>query len=128
MGSAHHKRYDVPWQPQPAQGWWLRARRTSEEAGVIQKVLATIGLVICLVMLVRMTLAPRRRQAFDAAWRRATHGLYDTAQRLLHWRPAARKNAARAAEEAIERARRQAVDREGNVYRPKSFKGPRKPH
>ncbi len=104
-----------------------RAAR-KEEAGVIQKVLAVIGLVVCLAMLLRMVVAPRRRQAFDAALRRASQGTGERVRRLLRWRPTARKNAARAAEEAIERARRQAVDREGNVYRPKSFKGPRKPH
>lgn len=92
---------------------------------MIEKVLPAIGLVVCGALLVRMTLAPRRRQAFDSAMR--NHWL--RLKRLVQWRPSSRKQAARVAEEAIERARRQRdTEREGNVYRPKSFKGPKKPH
>jgi hypothetical protein len=40
---------------------------------------------------------------------------------------ARRRAAEREAQAAIERAR-QAGSWEGNVYRPKSFRGPRKPH
>ena len=48
------------------------------------------------------------------------------AHRLWFWR-AHRQHAAREAEEAIRRAQRK-VKRDGNVIRPDSFKGPRKPH
>ncbi|HSW07836.1 hypothetical protein [Aquabacterium sp.] len=95
---------------------------------MIEKVLAAIGLLVCIVLLVRMALAPRRRQAFDATMRGAWYNSQRWGQRVLRWRPSSRKQAARVAEEAIERARRTQTDRDGNVYRPKSFKGPRKPH
>ncbi len=48
------------------------------------------------------------------------------ARRLWFWRTH-RRSAAREAEDAIRRAQRK-VQREGNVIRPDSFKGPRKPH
>lgn len=91
-------------------------------------VLAVIGLVTCLVLLLRLALPPRRQQAFDAAARHMGRSAQDLGQGLLRWRPGSRKTAARVAEEAIERARRMQTDREGNVYRPKQFKGPRKDH
>ena len=47
-------------------------------------------------------------------------------RRLWFWR-AHRQRAAREAENAIRRAQR-SVERDGNVIRPDSFKGPRKPH
>ena len=96
---------------------------------MIEKVLPAIGLVVCGVLLVRMTLAPKRQQAFDTTMRNYWYRLKRFSQRVVNWRPSSRKQAARVAEEAIERARRQLdTEREGNVYRPKSFKGPRKPH
>lgn len=96
---------------------------------MIEKVLAAIGLLACTVLLVRMALPSRRRQAFDAWARGAWHGSQRLGRRLVAWRPSSRKQAARVAEEAIERARRAgSTERDGNVYRPKSFKGPRKPH
>ena len=48
------------------------------------------------------------------------------ARRVWFWR-SHRQTAAREAEEAIRRAQRK-VRRDGNVIRPDSFKGPRKPH
>ena len=102
---------------------------------LIEKVLGAIGFVVCVLLLVRMTLPVRRRQAFDASARRGWAHTRQLGQRLLHagqrvlrWRPSSRRQAARVAEEAIERARRQKGEWDGNVYRPKSFKGPRKPH
>lgn len=96
---------------------------------VIQQVFAAIGLVVCLVLLLRLALPLPRRFAFDAAARRRWQGLVHFFRGARHWRPTSRKQAARVAEEAIERARRVQTEREGNVYRPKSFgKGPRKPH
>ncbi|MBI5255086.1 MAG: hypothetical protein HY855_01195 [Burkholderiales bacterium] len=95
---------------------------------LVEKVLGAIGFIVCVLLLVRMALPPRRRQAFDSTARRAWARTVDLAQRLVRWRPSSRRQAARAAEEAIERARRQGGEWDGNVYRPKSFKGPRKPH
>ena len=48
------------------------------------------------------------------------------ARRVWFWR-SHRQTAAREAEEAIRRAQHK-VRRDGNVIRPDSFKGPRKPH
>lgn len=105
------------------------APNSETRIAVIEKVLPAIGLLVCGVLLVRMTLSPRRRQAFDAAMRNHWYRIKRFSQRAVNWRPSSRKQAARVAEEAIERARRQRdTEREGNVYRPKSFKGPRKPH
>jgi len=75
---------------------------------MIEKVFAAIGLAACVLMLLGMALGATRRQRLRAAL-----------LRLLHWRRD-RAAARREAERAIERLRRQ-VDRDGNVYRPKSF-------
>ncbi len=107
---------------------------------MIEKLLGGVGLLVCLALLLRMALPPARQAAFDAFWRRRWQGLRGLGLRLRHARrrrtlareqaaPGAHaSDAAREAEAAIERARRAGVDRDGNVYRPKSFKGPRKPH
>lgn len=107
---------------------------------MIEKLLGGVGLLVCLALLLRMALPPARQMAFDAFWRRRWQALRSLGQRLRHRRrrrDLARErtgpepgssDAAREAEAAIERARRAGVDRQGNVYRPKSFKGPRKPH
>ena len=110
---------------------------------VIEKLLAALVLIVCLVMLGRMMLPERHQRRFDALlldWRDRLRG-------LRHRRPwqrrAARQDAARTAEEAIRKARRTASRRpnghgadkaepegewDGNVFRPKSFKPPQKPH
>ena len=91
-----------------------------------EKILAGLVLALCLVLLVRLSLGPARRWRFDRALRRAAEGLRSRATRLLRWRSSSRA-AARAADEAIRRARG-GVRREGNVYRPREFRRPRKPH
>lgn len=92
---------------------------------VIEKLPAASVLAICTVLLVRLLLGRRLRYRFDAAARR----MFDTCRRVglacMRWR-SSRKNAARTAEEAIKRARGGSWD--GNVYKPKSFRRPRKPH
>ncbi len=93
---------------------------------LIEQILAGIVVAVCVVMLVRLCLGARLRYRFDAAARRAWFSVRRTALRLRYWR-SSRKNAERVAEEAIRRARG-GVKREGNVYKPKSFKGPKKPH
>lgn len=107
---------------------------------MIEKLLGGVGLLVCLALLLRMALPPARQRAFDAFWRRRWQALRSLGQRLRHRRrrrdlareqagpEPSSSDAAREAEAAIERARRAGVDRQGNVYRPKSFKGPRKPH
>jgi hypothetical protein len=86
-----------------------------------------VGIVLatCAVLMLRLLLGDRRRYAFDAAWHRLGVAVRVKALRLWHWR-SARRQARRDAEEAIRRAREGEWD--GNVYKPKSFKRPRKLH
>ncbi len=96
---------------------------------MMEKILASLGLVVCVALLVHMALGPRRRQAVDAAVARALQALRRTAWGLWHWR-STRETARREADDAIQRARqgRTQGQWDGNVYRPRSFKGPKKPH
>jgi len=93
---------------------------------MFEKLVAAITLAACAVLLLRLTLGSRRRQRFDATARRAWAACRAQARALFRWRSARRESAA-AADEAIRRART-AADREGNVIRPRSLRGPRKPH
>jgi hypothetical protein len=93
---------------------------------LLEALLAAAALAACVVLLVRLALGDRRRYRFDASARRAWQRSRATTLRLYRWR-ATRREAAQAAEEAIHRARH-GVQRDGNVYRPKSFREPRKPH
>jgi hypothetical protein len=92
---------------------------------VVEKILVGIVLAICGVLMLRMLLGERRRYRFDAALRRFAIASRIRALRVWHWRSAHRQ-ARRDAEEAIRRAREGEWD--GNVYKPKSFKRPRKLH
>ncbi len=78
---------------------------------MVEKVLAGIGLAVCMALLLWTLLGARRRDALRQAARRG-----------LRWR-SHRRQARLEAEQVIERARRPIVDRDGNVYRPKSFNG-----
>jgi len=76
----------------------------------VETVLALIGLSACLAVWIGMALGPARRRRITAwprtLWRQARMG----------------RHARREAAQAIERARRRpVVDREGNVYRPRSL-------
>ncbi len=116
---------------------------------VFEILLAALVLIACLVLLVRLMLPPARRAQLDAFGRRRWAGL--RAGSLSAWQglsslrhrssPKARQDAARTAEEVIRRARegrrppgkgngaaKPDGEWDGNVYRPKSFKPPRKPH
>lgn len=100
---------------------------------MIEKASAAVVLLLCIVLMVRLLLSASRRARFDAAvrrtWLRSRHG----ALSLYHWRDR-RRTAERAAEEAIRRARGARSgdpaegEWEGNVYKPKSFRKPRKLH
>lgn len=101
---------------------------------MIEKLFAATVLAVCLVLMLRLVLGARRRARFDAAARRA----WGSSQRFLssayHWR-SHRREAERAANEVIRRARGGSADSgsidgewEGNVYKPKSFRKPRKLH
>ncbi len=91
-----------------------------------EQILAGLAVAVCAVLLLRLCVGERLRYRFDLAVRRAWTACRRAALRVWHWR-SSRRSAARIAEEAIERARR-GVERDGNVYKPKSFRRPRKPH
>jgi hypothetical protein len=99
---------------------------------MLEKSLAVLVASVCLVLLVRLAMPERLRWRMDAAARRTWQAFRAWVLRVWRWR-SQRKRAARIAEEAIRRAR-ESVEREGNVYRPKSFRErrdsdePRKPH
>lgn len=102
---------------------------------MIETILASVTLAVCLALLGRMMLTPRLQQRLDSAVLRAVIACRRSVTSAYRWR-SFRREAARAAEEAIRRARGPGPgtrgawegDREGNVYKPKSFKRPRKPH
>lgn len=75
---------------------------------------AALVLAVCLGIWARTLLTPERRYRLMAGPRQLWRG----------WQR--RRRARREAAQAIERARRKPqVEREGNVYRPKSFDSPR---
>lgn len=96
---------------------------------VAEKVLAGLVVAVCLVLLVRLGLKPHLRYRFDQRAREAWQGLSGGARRLARRRPArppSPEEAEKVAQEAIRRA--QEGSWRGNVYTPKSFRKPRKPH
>lgn len=93
---------------------------------MFERILAAIGLLVCVALLLRMALGARRRQRVDVLAQRTWRAGRRQALRVWHWR-AHRQHATREAQAAIRRARGGAT-REGNVIRPDSFKKPRKPH
>jgi cyanate permease len=94
-----------------------------------EKVLSIFVAAICVVMLIRMALGDQRRARWDRAFLRAWAALRLRALRLWHWREhrASAAQAQQAAQDVINRVRHR-VDKDGNVYTPEAFKGPRKPH
>lgn len=93
-----------------------------------ERIVAALMGLICLIFLARLALGPARQQRFDAALRRLWQALRSVAQRLRRWPSTVRQkkahqaHAAKVAQDAIDRARR-GVERDGNVIRPKAFKG-----
>jgi hypothetical protein len=101
---------------------------------VIEKLFAGIVLAVCLVLMLRLVLGARRRARFDAAARRAWGNSQQFVRSAYHWR-SHRREAERTADEVIQRARGRSANSdsmdgewEGNVYKPKSFRKPRKLH
>ncbi|RRS06257.1 hypothetical protein EIP75_01330 [Aquabacterium soli] len=90
------------------------------------KFLAGTIAAICLLLLVRLLVGARRRQRLDRSALGLWHGLRRRVLGLVNSRKH-RRSAEQAAQEAIRRAR-DGVERKGNVYTPKSFNKPRKPH
>jgi hypothetical protein len=104
---------------------------------MLQTLLAATGLAICIAMGVHMALPYRLRARVDATVARLGDWLQAQMDRLTGWRRRQRQTRAAAleAERVIRRARESAqsdarLDGEwdGNVYRPKSFEKPKKPH
>jgi len=94
---------------------------------MIEKLFAAVVLAACVAALLRMALKPHQQQRLDAALRRAwarCAGVFR--RRGPPPRPPTQQDAAKVAEEAIRRARE--GQWEGNVYRPRSFRRPKKPH
>ncbi|MDN3922483.1 hypothetical protein [Roseateles violae] len=99
---------------------------------MIEKFLAALVLLICIALALRMALPAAQQRRLDERLRRLGRGLQSGWQRARRWRTrrasaAEHRAAAAEAEAAIRRARAgsKMVDGEwdGNVYRPKSFKG-----
>lgn len=103
-------------------------------------VLAAIGLAVCIAMAVHMALPYRLQARVDAGLATVMHWARLQAARLTGWRQHQRQTRAAAleAERVIRRARESALhdardsrsggEWDGNVYRPKSFEKPKKPH
>jgi hypothetical protein len=85
---------------------------------VIETILASVGLAICIGMLIRLGLNSTRQRKLDR--------LLSIVAAVLLYFPR-KMRAARGAAQAIRRAKQQG-DWDGNVYTPKSFRRPRKPH
>jgi len=98
--------------------------RNEHNTPTMEAILALLLLVVCLVVGLRMMLGSTRRQRMDAAWARLVDRLKG---RRPPKRPMRPDEAARAAEEAIRRAR-EGGHWEGNVFKPRSFRRPKKPH
>ncbi|MCW2798519.1 hypothetical protein [Nocardioides sp.] len=94
---------------------------------VLQNVFAGAIVAVCVALLVHQFIGARRRQRLDARVLRSTLAVRAWVQRVARW-PSARETARREAEAAIRRAREKAGEWDGNVYRPKSFRKPRKLH
>ena len=107
---------------------------------MLHTLFAATGLVVCIALAVHMALPWRARARVDAAATGLAAWARGLVARATHWRRQQRQTraAAQEAERVIRRARESAlhdardsrVDGEwsGNVYRPKSFGKPKKPH
>jgi hypothetical protein len=92
---------------------------------VVEKIFAAAIVVACVLLLARMLLRPRRRARIDASLRKNGALWQRRVRRAVLW-PAAELRARRETREAIRRAQRSAIEREGNVISPKAFKGRRR--
>lgn len=95
----------------------------------VDKLFHVVVAAVCVALLVRMVLGEPLRRRLDSAFIKGWFRVRRQALALWHWR-SKRQSAAQArqkAEEVINRARHR-VGKDGNVYTPDAFKGPRKPH
>lgn len=100
-------------------------RNGPEIMNVVEKILAAAIVVACALLLLRMLLRPRRRAKVDASLRKRALLWQRRLAHAIAW-PGATLRARRVAKEAIRRARRSAIERDGNVLSPKAFKGRRR--
>jgi hypothetical protein len=97
----------------------------SSPMNVVEKIFAAGMVIVCLLLLARMLLRPKRRARVDATLRKGSERWGRRLRRFIAW-PAAELRARRETKEAIRRARRSASERDGNVISPKAFKGRRR--
>jgi hypothetical protein len=109
----------------PPQARYDGSERVPSTMNVVEKIFAAAIVVTCVLLLARMLLRPRRRARVDASVRRNAAIWQHRVQRAILW-PAAELRARRETREAIRRARRSAIERDGNVISPKAFKGRRR--
>ena len=83
------------------------------------RVFAAVALAACVLLLLRLLIGARWRARIDHALLRAVLAARAGFVSVRH-----RREAARVADEAIERARKHRGEWEGNVYKPKSFRKP----
>ena len=107
---------------------------------MFQTVLAATGLVVCIALAVHMALPYRWQSRVDAGVADLLSWVQLQLSRLTGWRRRQRQTRAAAleAQRVIRRARESALhdardsrangEWDGNVYRPKSFEKPKKPH
>ncbi|MEY4429596.1 MAG: hypothetical protein RLZZ182_2285 [Pseudomonadota bacterium] len=93
-----------------------------------ERIAAGLVALVCLIFLIRLLLPAPAQQRWDAAMRRALASVQARWRTLRQW-PQSRQQqkvdqaqAEKLAREAIDKARR-GVERDGNVIRPKAFKG-----
>jgi hypothetical protein len=101
------------------------SRLHARTMNVVEKIFAAAIVVACVLLLARMVLRPRRRARVDASLKKRVRVWQGRVQRAFLW-PAAELRARRETREAIRRARRSAMERDGNVVSPKAFKGRRR--
>ena len=92
---------------------------------MIETFFAGLTLAVCLLLALRLAIGRSRRLRLDGWVRRRSGALRRGRPRLVARRKL-RRSSAEAADAAIRRARGGRWD--GNVYRPHSFRRPRKPH
>ena len=81
---------------------------------IVEKIFAAGMVIACVLLLARMLLRPRRRARVDASLRRNGSLWQHRLRHAVAW-PGAQL-----------RARRSAIERDGNVVSPKAFKGKRR--
>jgi hypothetical protein len=94
---------------------------------LIEQLLAALVLAICVGLLLRQMLGAQRRARLDRWAQRLWWNLTQRLRGLRRGR-SSREEAQREAEAAIRRARESSGEWDGNVYRPESFRRPKKPH